>query len=171
MPATSQAIAPAAAGTPTTQPKVKRELRVTGRLKQAIEQMVWSGLTRAQAAKATGMAEHSLYVAFRKPHVKAHYLSELEVLRTSERARNFHTLCEVRDQTTNQMARVNAVKALEQVDEETERKAAVRTPGVTIVIASGEQSLKSVTIDAHSSVKQAIGVPFGGESGGGDGAA
>jgi hypothetical protein len=40
------------------------------------------------------------------------------VLRTSERARNIHTLCEVRDQTDNQMARVNAVKALEQLGDQ-----------------------------------------------------
>lgn len=108
--------------------------------------MVWQGLTRRQAAEAANFKEHSLYVAFRKPHVKAYYLSEMEVLRTSEKARNIHTLCEVRDQTSNQMARVNAVKALEQIDEAPERAAAARTPGVVIVIGqSGSPPVVDVT--------------------------
>lgn len=110
-------------------------LRVTGKLRVAIDAMVWQCLARADAAKHAGMTEYSLYSAFRKPHVKAHYLSELEVLRTSERARNIHTLVEVRDQTTNQMARVQAVKELEQSAETAARSTgSLSLPGLTIQI-------------------------------------
>jgi hypothetical protein len=45
-----------------------------------------------KAAKKAGISEHGLYKALRKPPVKAAYLAELDVLRTSERARNIHTL-------------------------------------------------------------------------------
>ena len=62
----------------------------------------------------------------------------LQVLRTGERAQNFFALTEVRDQTDNQMARVNAVKTMQQLDAEgmlrpiSDRE----TPGVTIRIVS-----------------------------------
>jgi len=116
-------------------------LKVTGKLRDAIEQMVWYGLTRSEAAAKAGLTEHALYVAFRKPHVKAHYLGELEVLRTSERARNIHTLVEVRDQTKNQMARVNAVAALEQSAETQGRSTgSVSLPGLTIQIITQSSS-------------------------------
>lgn len=115
-------------------------LRVTGKLRAAIDLMVWQALTRADAAKQAGITEHGLYSAFRKPHVKAHYLSELEVLRTSERARNIHTLVEVRDQTTNQMARVQAVKELEQSAETQARSTgSLSLPGLTIQIINAPQ--------------------------------
>lgn len=118
--------------------------------------MVWQGLPRKQAAEAAGISEHGLYKALRKPPVKALYLSEMDVLRTSERARNFHVLCEVRDQTANQMARVNAVKALEQVDDDTERKAASRTPGVVIQIVQQGPAVTSVMAHEHGNAAKPL---------------
>ncbi|MDB5937584.1 MAG: hypothetical protein JWQ01_4928 [Massilia sp.] len=115
--------------------------RVTGKVRTAIEAMVWDGLPRAKAAEKAGISEHGLYKAFRKPPVKAFYLAQLDVLRTSERARNIHTLAEVRDQTSNQMARVQAVKALEQIsDDEQVNRTAQTAPGMVIVI-QGNASL------------------------------
>lgn len=89
--------------------------RVTGRLRLAITEMVWSGARRADAAKAAKMTDHSLRSALRKPHVIAFYRAELGTLRESERAKTFHRLCDVRDQDANKMASVAASKALEQV--------------------------------------------------------
>jgi len=86
--------------------------RVTGKLRVAIEKMVFEGLKRPEAAAAAGLSDHGLRQALRKPHVKAAYMSELQVLRDSERARNVHALVDVRD-GDNQMARVQAVKQLE----------------------------------------------------------
>lgn len=109
--------------------------RVTGRLRTAIHAMVWQGLQRKEAAQAAGLAEHSLYQAFRRPPVKAYYLAELDVLRTSLRARNIHILSEVSEQRDNQMARVNAVKALEQLsDDPTTRSTGMSLPGLVIQI-------------------------------------
>lgn len=113
--------------------------KVSGRLKCAMDALIWRGLSRAEAAQCANMSEHSLYAALRKPHVKAYYLAELDVLRTSERARNIHTLAEVRDQKSNQMARVQAVKALEQISDD-EGQATARAnslPGLQIVIVQG----------------------------------
>lgn len=127
--------------------------RITGKVRTAIEAMVWDGLPRAQAAEKAGISEHGLYKALRKPPVKAFYLSELEVLRTSERAANIHALREVRDAKSNQMATVAAVKVLEQLtDQASERGAAGATPGVVVQIVNqltaGHQIQHPTQIDA-----------------------
>jgi hypothetical protein len=113
-----------------------RATQIRGKLRSAIKAMVWQGLPRGEAAQAAGMTEHGLYKALRKPPVKAHYLAELEILRTSERARNIHALTEVREQRDNAMARVNAVKALEQLGEQEAHRSSgsVRSPGMSIVV-------------------------------------
>lgn len=130
--------------------------RITKQVRTAIDAMVWQGLKRAEAATTADLKDNSLYIALRRPDVKAYYLDQLDVLRTSERARNFHTLCEVRDQTSNQMARVNAVQALERMDDQQVSAAAQRsTPGLTIVIEgavkvqSGVQDVRTIEHDAN----------------------
>jgi hypothetical protein len=82
-----------------------------------------------------------MYQAMRTPPVKAAYADMLQVLRESEKARNIHALVEVRDQQVNQMARVNAVKALEQLDETAAAnpQSQRQQPGLVIVIQGGQQ--------------------------------
>jgi len=46
---------------------------VTGKLRNALELMVWSGEKRADAAEKAGLADCSLRAALRKPHVLQHY--------------------------------------------------------------------------------------------------
>lgn len=125
-------------------------LKVTGKLRKAIEDMVWTGARRPEAAERAGLTDHGLRAALKKPHVKAAYLAELDVLRTSERARNIHTLVDVRDQTGNQMARVNAVKALEQLDEQpgTGRSNAPQLPGLVVqIINNGQAAVEAKVIE------------------------
>lgn len=122
--------------------------RITAKVRTAVEAMVWQGLHRREAAETAGLAEHSLYQALRKPLVRRFYLAELEVLRTSERARNIHALTGVRDQTENKMATVAAVKALEQLDDSpTSTGIRSSAPGVTIVI-NGNAPVQAVVHDA-----------------------
>jgi hypothetical protein len=113
-------------------------LKVTGKLRTAIEAMVWTGARRAQAAEQAGITDHGLRNALNKPHVKQFYLSQLEVLRTSERARNIHRLTEIRDKADN-MPAVNAIKMLEQIDEASSSAGGtqMRSPGVVIIVQNG----------------------------------
>jgi hypothetical protein len=128
-------------------------LRVTGKNRAAIDAMVWEGLKRSDAAQKAGLKDHALYVALTKPHVKAYYMQQLDVLRTSERARNIHTLTDVRDQTSNQMARVHAVKVLEQIgDDEQAARGVQAMPGLQIVIVQGP----ATRIAADTSQNQVI---------------
>jgi hypothetical protein len=103
--------------------------RVTGRLLRAITEMIWSGSSRADAAKAAGMTDHSLRCALRKPHVIAFYRRELGVLRESERSRTFHRLCGLRDQDDNKNAAVAAARTLEGMTE------GERAPGQPVISA------------------------------------
>jgi hypothetical protein len=92
-------------------------LKVTGKLKTAIEQMVWHGARRAEAAEKAGLKDHSLRAALRKTHVMAHYHAELGVLRESTRAKNFHRLDGIAEDSPNAMAKVAAIKVMEAISE------------------------------------------------------
>jgi hypothetical protein len=132
--------------------------RITPKVRTAIEAMVWQALPRSAAAEAAGISEHGLYKALRKAPVRAFYLAELDVLRTSERARNIHTLAEVRDQTSNQMARVQAVKALEQIsDDSAAGSTASQVPGVVVqIINTTPAAAPVIQHDGHSGSKPLI---------------
>lgn len=119
-------------------PKQPKPLKVTGKNKAAIDLMVWEGLKRADAAAKAGLKDHALYVALTKPHVKQYYLGQLDVLRTSERARNIHRAVEIREQTSNQMASIQAIKLLEQIsDDAPASRGAQSVPGLVIVVNGG----------------------------------
>ena len=92
-------------------------LKVTGKLRFAIEQMVWHGARRQDAAERAGLKDHSLRAALRKGHVMAHYHNELRVLRESTRAKNFHRLDDIAESSPNAMAKVAAIKTMEAVSD------------------------------------------------------
>jgi hypothetical protein len=92
-------------------------MTVTGKLKVALDLMLFDGSRRDDAAKAAGMTIHGLREAFKKPHVKAYYNHGLVVLRESERARNIKRLTEIRDKADN-MPAVQAIKELELTPEQ-----------------------------------------------------
>lgn len=108
--------------------------KCTGKVQNALNVMVWEGLSRKDAAIKAGMTDHGLREALRRPHVKAYYLAELEVLRNSERARNIHRLCEIRDHAPN-MPAVNAIKVLEQIsDAPQSANSHASSPGLVVII-------------------------------------
>jgi hypothetical protein len=127
---------------------------VTRKVRAAIEAMVWKGLHRRDAAKHAEMAEHSLYQALRRPPVRAFYLSQLEVLRTSERARNIHALVAIRDESENDMARVRAVSVIESISEAEAARggyaASPLQPGLVIqVVTTGAEAVKVAPVIEH----------------------
>jgi len=116
--------------------KPAKPLKVTGKNKVALDLMVWEGLKRSEAAEKAGLTDHSLYVALTKPHVKAYYIQQCEVLRTSGRARRIHRLEQMQEQDDNKAAVVNAILALERLGDSQVTGAAGQsaTPGVIIQI-------------------------------------
>lgn len=102
--------------------------------------MVWDNIKRKDAAEKAGLADASLRFAFRKPHVMAYYHAELKALRDNLRARNLHRLDGIADDSKNDMARVGAIKALQQIadqaDEKNRHPGAATIPGLHIVIVN-----------------------------------
>jgi hypothetical protein len=121
--------------------------KVTGKLRVALDLMVWSALRRADAAEKAGLADSSLRFALRKPHVLQHYNAELAALRTSLRAKNVHRLDTIADESKNDMARVASIKALEQITsqaDEKQRPGMAQMPGLQIVIMNGTVAPKII---------------------------
>lgn len=126
----------------TTQQKAaitkSKPLRVTGKLKSALDYLVWEGGSHdyQSAAQKAGLTTRAVRLALDRPHVKQYLQQQRHVLLTSERARNIHAAIDVRDQLVNQTARIQAVKMLEEMAEE--RTAApgqrITTPGIVIQI-------------------------------------
>jgi hypothetical protein len=115
-----------------------RRNAVTGKLKAALDAMVWEAKDRKDAAIAAGLVDRSVRDALRKPHVVAYYNNELAALRTSLRAKNLHRLDGIADNSKNDMAKVASIKVLEQItDQADERRGAQgdgRLPGLQIII-------------------------------------
>jgi hypothetical protein len=111
-----------------------------------------------------------MYLGLEKPEVARHWNSQLVVLRRGESAANVHALAGVRDESGNAMAKVAAVKVLEQLDNEAAQRSpagSVSSPGLTIVIQHAASSAierpgQSITIDAApipAARQPAIAVP------------
>jgi hypothetical protein len=121
--------------------------KVTGKLKVALDLMVWSGEKRADAAEKAGLADASLRGALRKPHVLQHYNAELAALRTSLRAKNVHRLDSIADKSKNDMAKVAAIKTMEVIADQADEKQRPGTallPGLQIVIVNGTSAPKVI---------------------------
>jgi hypothetical protein len=109
---------------------------VTGKLKAALDLMVWDNMKRKDAAEKAGLADSSLRFAFRKPHVMGYYHAELAALRLNLRAKNVHRLDTIADDSKNDMARVAAVKALEVISDQAgdQSPPGAMRPGLQIII-------------------------------------
>jgi hypothetical protein len=112
--------------------------RIGGRLKQALDLMVWGDGERRyfpdnEAAVIAGLNVLSIRNALHRPHVQAYYRAQCQVLRARESAANIHRLCEIRD-AENNMPAVNAIKALELIGDEQINRPNTPTPGISIRI-------------------------------------
>lgn len=127
----------------TTDRKTKRSLAVTGKLRDACLLMVFGpedgddagcALSMDEAARKAGITTRQIRKALDKPHVRQFLNQQKQVFRASASAQNISRLVELRDESENAMAKLGAIKLLEQVDEQADRKATARTPGVVILI-------------------------------------
>jgi hypothetical protein len=137
---------------------------VTGKLKAALDFMVWQGLKYQDAATKAGLASSSVRFALRKPHVLQHYNAELAALRTSARAHNVHRLDKIADDSKNDMAKVAAIKTMEaiadQADEKRHGPGAATLPGLQIVIVQSPGSTVPPRVIGPSFPAPAAGPPL-----------
>lgn len=115
--------------------------RIGGKLKTALDAMVWQGLAYDKAGKHAGLTTRNMRTALDKPHVRAYLKAQRDVFRESVNTGNTHALLEVRNQKRNHMARVAAVKTLEHQDnEQVSRGGHAQLPGLVIqvITSSGD---------------------------------
>jgi hypothetical protein len=137
--------------------KPKARQGLSSRVVLAIEQMVYKGLTRKEAAAAVGMSDDGLYRAFRNPQVRRYFTAEVDALKTAERARNVHTGIEIRDDREQPgKTRIDAAKFLEGVTDGPSINLNVGvgiqvTPGYTVKVGD-DSKIREIMQHAGSSL-------------------
>jgi len=114
----------------------KPPLRVKGKLRIALKAIVWEGQDIADAARTAGMTGHAVRCALDRPHVLAFIRNEREVLRAYVSAQNIHHARNLRNTSDNDMAKLGAMKLIEQLGTESVARSAgsLTLPGLTIQI-------------------------------------
>jgi hypothetical protein len=135
-------------------------LRITKRVKDAINAMVSKKQRWDDAAREVGLTTRAMRLALEKPHVIAYLRKQLDVSRGARQVENFHRLCEIAD-AENNMPAVQAIRALEQISDEQTNTKQTTSPGVTIRIvnvaaapAQHEQTTISANADEISTSEQ-----------------
>lgn len=132
-----------------------RQVRISSRVKAAIEAMVEGSLSREDAAKHAGLTDNALYIAMRKPEVLAYRNDRMRVLRTSETARSIKRVADLAHSASSEAVKFDANKYLLATDPDTPITPLNRSestinhkglgPGLQIIIAAPEP----VTIDGR----------------------
>lgn len=135
-------------GRPST--KIKHApMGLSRKVKAAIDLMVFEGATRPAAAKTVGLADNSLRLAFRNPQVMRHHSEQLEVLRTSLRARALHQIDHLSQYAVSERVQLDASKHLDGGD---------KGAGVTVNVGLGVNVAPGYMVDVtgHQSGAQQI---------------
>jgi hypothetical protein len=116
-----------------------RTVRVPEGVKRAIIEMVETGVDFISAAKSNGLQPQTMRRWLGRAECISFLRRERARFRATICAQNEFTLAQIRDDYDgNQMARVHAIKTLEQLDEDAplRRSGELPTPGVTIRIVN-----------------------------------
>jgi len=113
--------------------------RVTGRLKEALDLVVNEGTDPYEAAAKVGLHARSMRLALARKHVLAYLRAQREVLRQRASAQNIFHAVKMRESSTNEMAKLGAMKFIEAI-EETPRLGAGQpsVPGLCVVIVGAQ---------------------------------
>jgi len=130
--------------------KRSRPRGLTRAIRTALDAIVHDRCTRAEACKRAGISERAIYLSLQKPEVAHYWNSQIDVLKSGERAASIHALVDVRDGVghSNAMAKVNAAKSL--LDQGEAVAAASRggpMPGLQIVIVQSGALPQAPSID------------------------
>jgi len=130
--------APFAASGPRS--PTKRPRGIPPAVRAALLKLVWDEeeCDLVVAARASGLRPDTLRRWLNRSEVVGFVLRERAAKRLALCARNESVLAQIRDRGGNEMARVNAVKALEQLDEQapSSRAANLPTPGIVLKIVN-----------------------------------
>lgn len=139
-----------------------KALRVTGKLKKALDLVVLDGLDPYDAARSVEMTARAMRKALAKRHVLTYLRTAREVFRQQASAQNICHAVKLRDNAKNEMARLGAMKFIEGVDD-AQQSAATRqqTPGFIVqVVVQGQEPALSThmrTVGGNASDNNEVG--------------
>lgn len=140
---------------PIQRVKDPSKLRISARLKEAIDLMILNGLIRKEAAEKAGLTDHSLYTALRKPHVIAYKNEVMRAFRESEIERSFTRMVDLRDNAKSEHVNADMAKTIASYDERFQPGQRV-THGGSINIKSVGYVIDLRDEPAHLSSEQVI---------------
>lgn len=123
---------------PTKQKPDKRE-RITGRLRHALDLMIWGDETGQpqdwqDAARAVNISARSMRKSLERAAVRQYLQSQKQVLRACLSAKSLARLDDLATQRSNMNAAVAAIRAIDEGDPEAFRPPGRDVAGVTIKI-------------------------------------
>lgn len=151
--------------------KQKKEIKLTPRIKKAIELMVYEGWKRPEAAELVDLSDHAVRAALTKPHVLAYLNQCQDVLRTSLRPRALHTMGELLDAKTDTikfkaaeyldgMNRGGHTMGAQQINVNVQNNVSVETPGYVIKLARKDtKQIDHLATDADNDIVSLDDVP------------
>lgn len=89
-----------------------REVRISRKVKRAIELQIDEGLRRPEAAQKAGLTDNALYIAMRKPEVLAYRNERLRVLRESAATRSIARVDILADTAVSEHVKLGANELL-----------------------------------------------------------
>jgi hypothetical protein len=121
--------------------KVDRRKEIRGKLKAALNAMVWGipnkpVVTWDEAARNANLTIQAMRKALEKPHVRQYLQAQKQVLRSALGAKTLSRLDALMMQDDNRAAAVSAAKVLEQGAEENKSPAAGQAPGLVLIVAA-----------------------------------
>lgn len=152
MPSASQPV-PAVAQPPHQTPTTRNERRsITGRMKIALDSMVFEGIAWDKAGPQAGLTVRTMRLAIERPHVIRYLRQQRDVFRASVCAGNISALAKLRADSGNAMAQLGAIKVLEQMGDDAQPGAAPKqAAGMVIVVV--RQATDAVEINAPAGIK------------------
>jgi hypothetical protein len=113
---------------------------IGARLKAAIKYLIETKDDLQEAAIHAGMSTFRLRESLKKPHVRRFFQQEKQALLDIYSAQNPNRLRDIADKSPNQMARIQAIRTMEQLgddDDQQQRRREPITPGLVVVINAG----------------------------------
>ena len=133
--------------TKSTKAERNADRPVKGRVKKALDLMVYEGLRFNDAAIKVGLHPYSMRLALERPHCLKYLREQKQVFRASISASNVCSLADIRDNSSNPIARVSAIKVLEQLDIVDGGGTKQQPPGFALVIVQQGTTSGTTAID------------------------
>lgn len=121
--------------------------------------MIYEGCDLVVAAQASGLKPDTMRRWLHRPELVGFLRRERAAFRQALCAGNERALAQIRDEFDNAMAKVNSIKCLEDMNEESSLRRAsdVQSPGVTIVIRhAAEVSRPAPIVDITPQPRQIV---------------